>query len=328
VTAAPLHLPRQDALKGGVYMAIAMAGFVSNDTLIKLLSRELPVGTLIFWRGVFASLILLAALSLSGALPRLKLAGSGKVLLRSLTDCIATILFITALAHMPIANLTSISHAAPLVVTALAAIFLKEHVGWRRTTAIAVGFLGVLLITRPSSGGFDRYALMGLGVVAGVAIRDILTRRISTSVPALVVALANSTFVVAGAFALAAFEGGLELPSLQQLLYLMAAGVFLSLGYLFMVQTLRYADISASATIRFTGVLWALLSGVLVFGEIPDRLAFAGIALIVLSGIYTLHREAKLKRLRTTSGLSVDPEGIKRQSNRPEEDRAPQEGAR
>lgn len=296
MTAAPIHLPRQDALKGGLYMAIAMAGFVSNDTLLKLLSPQLPVGTLIFWRGVFASLVLLTALAISGSLAKLPMIASGKVLVRSLTDAIATILFISALVHMPIANLTSISHAAPLVVTALAAIFLKEHVGWRRTTAITVGFLGVMLITRPGTGGFDKYALMGIGVVAGVAVRDILTRKIPLSVPALVVALANSLLVVIAAFAMALLEGGLIVPQTPQLLMLALAGVFLSLGYLFMVQTLRYADISSSATIRFTGVLWALLSGMFVFNELPDRYALAGILLIVASGIYTLHREAKLAR--------------------------------
>jgi drug/metabolite transporter (DMT)-like permease len=298
VTATPLHLPRQDALKSGVYMAIAMASFVSNDTLMKLLSAELSVGTLIFWRGVFASLILFVTLSLNGALPHLPMAASPKVLLRSLTDGIATILFMAALVHMPIANLTSINHAAPLVVTALAAIFLKEQVGWRRSSAIVVGFVGVLFIARPSSGGFDRYALMGLGVVVGVALRDILTRRIPSSVPAPVVAFANSFLVMVAALILALIEGGVEMPRAHQLLYLMAAGVFLALGYLFMVQTLRYADVSASAPIRFSGVLWALLSGILVFGEIPDQLALAGIVLIVGSGLYTLHREAKLKRLK------------------------------
>jgi drug/metabolite transporter (DMT)-like permease len=296
VTAAPIHLPRQDALKGGLYMAIAMAGFVSNDTLMKLLSQELPVGTMIFWRGIFASLVLLAALAVSGSFARLPMLASGKVLVRSLIDAIATILFISALVHMPIANLTSITHAAPLVVTALAAVFLRERVGWRRTTAITVGFLGVMLITRPSTGGFNQYALLGLGVVAGVAVRDILTRRIPVSVPALVVALANSLVVATAAFAMALFEGGLIVPQTSQLLTLAAAGLFLSLGYLFMVQTLRYADISASATIRFTGVLWALLSGIFVFEEIPDRFALLGIVLIVASGIYTLHREAKLAR--------------------------------
>jgi drug/metabolite transporter (DMT)-like permease len=301
VTSTPVHLPRQDVLKGGVYMAFAMAAFVSNDTLLKLLSDELPVGTLIFMRGAFASLVLFAAAALSGALPSVPRMFSSNVLIRSLTDVAATILFISALVHMPIGNLTSIVQSAPLVVTALAAIFLKERVGWRRTSAIAAGFLGVLLVVKPTS-GFDRYSIMALGVVAGVAIRDIVTRRIPVSVPAVVVALANSGFVVAGAFGLALFEGGLVAPNARQVLYLAVAGVFLSLGYLFMVQTLRYADISTSATIRFSVVLGALLSGITVFGDWPDRFALLGILLIVGSGIYTLRREAKLRSLRNAQG--------------------------
>jgi S-adenosylmethionine uptake transporter len=277
-------------------MAIAMAAFVSNDTLLKLLSQELPVGTLIFVRGVFASLVLFAATAFSGALPKLPQMLSRNVLIRSLSDVVSTILFISALVHMPIGNLTSVVQAAPLAVTALAAIVLKEHVGWRRTLAMVTGFLGVMLIMRPSTGGFDRYSVMALMVVAGVAVRDILTRRISASVPALIVALANSIFVVIGAFGLALLEGGLVMPNGYQMVHLAAAGVFLSLGYLFMVQTLRYADISASATIRFSVVLWALLSGVAMFGEWPDRYAIVGILLIVGAGVYTLHREATLRK--------------------------------
>jgi drug/metabolite transporter (DMT)-like permease len=297
MTAAPLHLPQQDVVKGSLYMAIAMAAFVSNDTLVKLLASELPVGTLVFIRGAFASLILLAATAVSGNLQKLPLIFSRDVSLRAGTDVISTLLFITALVHMPIGNLTAIVQAAPLVVTALAAIFLKERVGWRRTAAIIAGFTGVILITKPTGGRFNEYSLLPLIVVASVAVRDIITRRIPVTVPVLIVALANSLMVVAGAFVLALFEGGLKMPSIAQALILGAAGVFLSLGYLFMVNTLRYTDISASASIRFSVVLWGLLSGVSVFGERPDGLAMAGIVLIVGSGIYTLHREAKLKRL-------------------------------
>jgi drug/metabolite transporter (DMT)-like permease len=252
----------------------------------------------VFVRGLFASLALLAATAGTGSLDKLPLMFSRDVALRAGTDVISTLLFITALVHMPIANLTSIVQAAPLVVTALAAIVLKERVGWRRTSAIFAGFVGVLLIMRPTAGAFDRYSILPLIVVGGVAVRDILTRRISAGVPALVVALANSLFVVAGAFAFALLEGGLRMPSTLQALILGAAGLFLALGYLFMVSTLRYTDISASASIRFSVVLWALLSGLLVFGERPDRTALAGIALIVGSGIYTLHREAMLKKAR------------------------------
>jgi drug/metabolite transporter (DMT)-like permease len=298
MTATPTHLPQQDVVKGNLYMAIAMAAFVSNDTLVKLLANELPVGTLVFVRGIFASLVLLAAASLSGTLPKLPSMFARNVALRAATDVISTLLFITALVHMPIANITSIVQAAPLVVTALAAIFLKEHVGWRRTLAIIAGFTGVVLITKPKMGSFDAYTILPLIVVGGVAIRDILTRRIPVAVPVLVVALSNSLFVVAGAFALSLVEGGLVMPSIGQALILAASGVFLSLGYLFMINTLRYTNISASASIRFSVVLWALLAGYLVFGERPDQLALAGIVLIVGSSLYTIRREAKLKKLR------------------------------
>ena len=176
--------------------------------------------------------------------------------------------------------------------------------GWRRTAAILAGFTGVVLITRPTRQSFDGYSLLPLIVVASVAVRDIITRRIPVTVPVLIVALANSLMVVAGAFVLALFEGGLEMPNIVQALILGAAGVFLSLGYLFMVNTLRYTDISASASIRFSVVLWALLSGIFVFGERPDRLALIGIGLIVGSGIYTLHREAKLKKLRASQNAA------------------------
>jgi S-adenosylmethionine uptake transporter len=223
---------------------------------------------------------------------------SGKVLLRSAIDVVGTITFIVALVHMPIGNITSITQAAPLVVTALAAIFLKEHVGWRRTTAIVAGFVGVMLIMKPNASGLDSYSIIALVMIMAIAVRDIITRRIPATVPALLVALANGLFVMAGALGFALLEGGLVMPRGQQLVLLAAAGVLLSLGYLFMVQTLRYADISTSASIRFSVVLWALLLGMMVFGEWPDRYALIGIALIVASGIYTLHREAKLKRLK------------------------------
>ena len=122
MTATPLHLPQQDVVKGSLYMAIAMAAFVTNDTLVKLLASELPVGTLVFVRGAFASVILLAATAMSGNLQKPPLIFSRDVTLRAGTDVISTLLFITALVHMPIGNLTAIVQAAPLVVTALAAI--------------------------------------------------------------------------------------------------------------------------------------------------------------------------------------------------------------
>lgn len=289
---APIsHLPAQDSVKAAAYMAIAMAAFPCNDTIMKLLSSELPVGTLIFVRGLFSTSILLAAITWKGEVTALGQALKPTVAIRALIDTIATVLFISALVRMPIANITSISQTVPLIATAIAALFLKERVGWRRTTAILCGFAGVVLIVKPDVRNLDSGALLALWLVLCLAIRDILTRYIHGSIPALVVAFANSVFVLAGAAVFSVSEGGIAIPNLVQTLSLAAAGGFLALGYLFMVMTLRYADVSTSAPVRYSVVLWSLISGVVVFGDFPDRIALGGIILVVLSGLYTLHRE-------------------------------------
>ena len=293
---SPSHLPAQSSLKAAVYMALAMAAFPINDTLMKLLAHQLPVGTLIFVRGLFASALIFMAIGGTGGLRHLPHVLTPAIALRAFMDTIATLLFISALMRMPIANITSINQTVPLVVTGLAALFLGERVGWRRLAAIALGFVGVTLIVKPDMTKLDGTAVLALVLVLTLAIRDILTRRIHGSVPALVVALANSLFVLSGAFVLSFFEGGLVMPGLGQVAVLAAAGVFLALGYHFMVQTLRFADVSVSAPIRYTVVLWSLLSGIVVFGELPDRWAWLGIGLVVATGLYSLHRESVLKR--------------------------------
>jgi drug/metabolite transporter (DMT)-like permease len=287
-------LPQQDAIRGGIYMAVAMAAFTANDTLVKLFGEELPVGTLVFVRGGFACLFMTAAVAWSGALAQLPQMFTGRVALRATLDTAATLLFISALVMMPIAELTAISQAAPLVSTGLAVVFLQERIGWRRTTAIATGFLGVLLIVRPR-GNVEGVAVIAIVMVLTIALRDVVTRRIPAAIPVLVVALANGLYVVAGGVLMSLFEGGLRMPSLFQTSCLGAAGLFLSLGYYFMVKTLRFASISSSAPFRYTVVLWSLLSGAVVFGERPDGVAGIGILLIVASGLYALFREAFLK---------------------------------
>ena len=177
--------------------------------------------------------------------------------------------------------------------TGLAAVFLNERIGWRRTTAILIGFLGVLLIVRPA-GNVGGVAVIAMVMVLTIALRDVVTRRIPGTIAVLVVALANGLCVLAGAWVLSLFEGGLRMPSATQTACLAAAGAFLALGYYFMVKTLRYASIPSSAPFRYTVVLWSLLSGAIVFGEKPDAVAGIGILLIVASGMYAIFREAFL----------------------------------
>jgi drug/metabolite transporter (DMT)-like permease len=185
----------------------------------------------------------------------------------------------------------------PLAVIVMAFLFLGERVGWRRILAVIAGFIGVLLIARPAPQTFSIYEMLALGIVLLAAVRDIMTRRIPAKVPSLIVAFANALFVTAGGFVLGVIQGfiGLEL---WQLGCLTAASLFLGLGYVFMVMTLRLGEIAVSAPFRYVNVLFSIFSGVVVFGEIPDLWALAGMALIVASGLYTIHRERMIRRRR------------------------------
>jgi drug/metabolite transporter (DMT)-like permease len=281
-------------IRAGLFMVLAMGLFTTNDTLIKLLGNSLPLGEIVFFRGLFASIFLAVAATATGALPAFPHAFQKAVLWRSLLDLGGTFLFIAALMNMPIANLTSIMQVVPLVVTAFAAFFLAEKVGGRRIAAIVVGLIGVMFIVKPSPASFNVYDAFALLLVLCVAFRDIVTRNLSLNIPILIIALANAMIVTAGGLAVVLFETWVT-PKLWQFLQLAVAAIFLSLGYLFMVATIRMADISSTAVYRYTVVAFALISGIFVFGEFPDGWALFGIALIIASGLYVLNREARLR---------------------------------
>jgi drug/metabolite transporter (DMT)-like permease len=199
--------------------------------------------------------------------------------------------------HMPIANLTSVMQAVPLLVIGFAALFLGERVGWRRILAIVVGLAGVLFIVKPSAASFTIYDGLSLGLIVAIALRDIVTRRMSLTLPTLIIVLANALFVTLSGFLLYPFEDWVAL-SPHHLLLLAAGGICLSFGYVCMVMTIRMGEIAQTAIYRYTVVIFALISGILVFGEFPDEWALAGIALIVASGVYALIRELKASRGR------------------------------
>ena len=277
-------------------MVAASASFVINDTYIKLLAGQLPVGEIVAIRGAFATILIGCICWRQGVLGSLPAIVSGHVLTRATLDLIGTLLFITALMHMPIASLTSIMQAVPLVVLGLAAIWLKERVGWRRTSAVLVGLLGVILIVKPTPQTFTIYEAFALSIVFALAVRDIVTRRIPRHVPSLIVAFANAFFVTLGGAALALTQEWVH-PEPRHMLLLAGSALFLATGYMWMVVSLRLADLSATAPFRYSIVLFSLLSGVLVFAEFPDVWAFAGMALIVASGLYAIHRETRLRNI-------------------------------
>ena len=288
--------------RGIIAMLVAMSLFCVNDALMKLAREAFPTGQAVAVRSVFAIAAALAMVSAMGDWRKLAFGLRPMVLGRGVIDALCAQSFIWALGYMPLANITAIAMASPLLIVLLAVLLRLESVGWRRTLALAVGFLGVLIVMRPSADGFSLAALIALASACLVAVRDVMTRAVGDDVPSSVVSL--TTTVIVGS--LSAGIGLLEVwqPVWRvELVYLALSAVLVTAGGICVISAFRNTDVGVVAGYRYSVVLVAVLIGWLVWGETPDRVAFAGIALIVGSGLYTLHRQ------RVRHDAYVKPEG-------------------
>lgn len=287
-----------DNLRGIIAMVAAMASFVAGDSIIKFVGRELPPGEMMFVRGLFASAFTLGFAYFTGALRRAYFVTTPPMLLRALGDAGATLFFFMALLRMPFAEVSAVSQFAPLAITAGAAVFLAEPVGWRRWVALIIGLTGVLIIIRPGGAAFDWAALFVMASVLCVAARDLLTRHIGLSLPALLLTLYSAVSVTIGGLVLMPFETW-QVPSTNELALLIIAGTTVFAGSYFTVVAMRAGDMAVVSPFRYVAVLFAVVSGYFVFGELPDSLTFLGIAVVIGAGLYTLHRERVRIRSKT-----------------------------
>jgi len=289
-------------LRGIVAMSLGMAGFVTNDMLVKLASATLPTGQIIFLRGCMITVIVFAIALVTGALSRMRTVAHPAVAWRTVGEVFSTLLYLTALFHMPIADATAIVQAMPVVFTVVAALFLGEYVGWKRWIAVITGFIGILLIVRPGGEGIDPYSLFAVAALAFLVVRDVATRRIPFGVSSIAVTLITAIFVTTSGGVLGLTEVWV-LPEGQTLLLLGSAAVMLTVGYFFVIEGVRYGEVAAVAPFRYTNLLWAVIYGVVIWGEVPDALALTGIALIVASGLVVVVRERQPSRPAARSGL-------------------------
>jgi drug/metabolite transporter (DMT)-like permease len=276
--------------RGAVAMVTAMASFIVNDACTKLAAAVYTTGQVLVLRGGVAILTSLAIVMLMGSLRDLAALRHPSVLLRGLMEGIIAAAFIFAIAHLPLANITSIILSASLVVVALAALTGMEQIGWRRWSAIAVGFAGALLVVRPGLEGFTVYSLVALGCALMVAVRDLITRRIRADIPSSVIAVASTVMVSLVGMVLSVVQGWRPIVAAETN-WLLLAGVLVSIGNLCITIAFRDGDVTTVSALRYTVLLFSLALGYLIWGDFPDTLALIGAGLIVASGIYALHRQ-------------------------------------
>lgn len=283
-------------LRGIVMMLTSMAFFALEDMFIKFAAEGLPTGEIVLVSGIFGVPFFAALARRSGRSVLVRGALHPAVLIRALGEMVGSLAYITALATVPLPTVSAVLQAMPLAVTLGAALFMGEQVGWRRWTAIAVGFAGVLLVIRPGFDGFRPAALWVLFTVLGLAARDLASRAIP---PEFTDAQVSSWGLMAVALLgalMMGFTGQAVVPDGWQCLDLAAMVVVGAVGYWAIVGAMRTGEVSVVAPFRYARLVFAIAIGALVFAERVDVITLSGAALIIGSGLYSFARERARKR--------------------------------
>jgi len=275
---------------GILWMSFGMSAFIGNDALIKAVGTRVPAAQMIVVRGVMAIALILLVAWRMGALNRLRDIARGWVVVRAGCEGVGTFLYLAGLFHLPLANVTAINLASPLFIAVLARLIYQEQVSAARWLAIGLGFCGVMMIIQPSGEGFNIYALMSLAATLIFAGRDLMTRKIPPATPSILITLATASTVWLLAGGVLSWQGWAPM-SWHDVGLLAIASVFLSAGYYSVIAAMRQGEMSVVAPFRYVGLLWALLIGFVVWGDIPNALAWAGIALLIGAGLYMLRQQ-------------------------------------
>jgi drug/metabolite transporter (DMT)-like permease len=284
-------------LHGIMLMIAARIVFAGSDTFTKLASEGLPASEVVVLRNsISLPIVLVLAWRISGL--RCGTAFRDPVVLgRSVLEGVGTLAFVAALPFITLGQSAVILLTVPIILVGLSALIYKEDVGWRRWSAIAVGFAGVVLVANPFGGKFNFYLLLAQFTALTWAFRDLITSRIVGRIPSITVALINT--IVVGLLAVPGalwqhWRGFGE----QEALYLMGAGCLVAIANFLYIDALRTGAISVVAPFRYTAAIWASLAGFMVWGDIPDLFGVLGTVFIIGSGLYTFYREFELARSR------------------------------
>lgn len=288
-----------DNLRGIGMMLLAVLCMIGVDVSAKWLSADYALAQIVFVRGLLAIISLLALFAVTARLRELRMQQPAVHGLRSLLSTGAIFGFFFALANLPLAEAVTIAFAAPLLVSALSQPLLGEHVGGRRWAAVCVGFVGVLIVLRPSASLFDPAALAALGATVCYAFLVLTARVFSRTETA--ASLALYPFVIPTLLGALLVAGDWRSPSALDWIPFVLCGMFGALAYLTMNRALALAQPALLAPFEYVCLIGAIAAGYLIWNEIPDATTVTGAAIIVASGLYVIHRESR------RSGAAGDP---------------------
>ena len=278
-------------------MVVATCSYVINDTLMKLATTGLPPYEVLFLRGCAASLWGLPLLFALGYGTKLPLLFERRVLARNLAEMVAILCYIIALTNLPIADASALGQITPLLVLLGASLLFRERIGGVRMALIGLGFIGAIMVAQPTMNGISIYAVLALANAVLCAVRDIAGRRIAAEVPGMIVAMSAVVVVLIGAGTMHLVTERWVMPGLNHILLLLGSGLFLIFGHFFIFMAYRVGPTRVVAPFYYFFTFWAVISGLVVFGQFPNTLAISGIALVVASGLAVVFLDNRKRTL-------------------------------
>ncbi len=271
-------------------MVAAMAGFAVEDMFLKFAARSVPVGQILMIFGGAGMLAFAVLTKMRGERVFHPAILTKPILIRAVFEVMGRLFYTLAIAYTALSSASAILQATPLVVVAGAALIFGEKVGWRRWSAILVGFAGVLIILRPGLEGFTVASLLAVAGTIGCAGRDLATRAAPPVLSNLQLGVYGFAMMVPTGAVLLAFFGQVVMPDLAAAGQLLAATIIGVGAYYALTAAMRMGDVGVITPFRYTRLVFALILGVALFGENPDGYTLLGSFIIVASGIYTLVR--------------------------------------
>jgi drug/metabolite transporter (DMT)-like permease len=282
-------------LRGVFAMLVSQALFLMSDSIIKLAGETLAPSQIMAVRGMMAVYLVGAILVATVDWRKWYMVLQPLVVVRGVIEGGVAVFFLLSLPHLQLGQITVISQVTPLILTIMSAVLLGEAVGRGRWAAVAIGFVGVVLVAQPTTNGVSIHVAGALVMALLVAARDLVTRFVDPNVPTGVVTFTSTVAVCLMGFA--GFETQPWAPLTANAVTLLAASAILvTLGIVFVVIAFRDVEVSVVSPFRYSAVLWATLYGYLLWNEQPNDLALIGTALIVVAGLLAMHQEARALR--------------------------------
>jgi len=268
----------------GVCIMILGAGVLSmNDAATKYLAETYPMGQVLGLRQSVALLVILAYVWWSGSWEKLRINHRSGQAWRAAVHCGSAVLIIWALTLLPIATVTAIVFSSPLVVLIFSMRFLGEGVSWQRWIAVIIGFTGVLVIVRPGGVSFEWALLVAVSAAIVSGFRDLLTRRLSRTDTSISMLFWASALLITLSFLTIPF--GWHPLTLSGSFWFIINGLLNAGAHFLMIEALRLGDAALVSPFRYSAILWAILTGFIVWNQLPDTFTVVGAAMLIISGI-------------------------------------------